>query len=141
MEFCIDDDLYNKVEDYCLRNTIDINEYLNDCIVKQFNIDKYGDLNVIIDNKFKKDIKENFTIKEILFDETKKSYIVKHNLGDDILIPISMTDIEKIYNASQLNIDNINLDKEIRLMGNVDESKLKEDINTIKKRKRTIKTK
>ena len=50
MEININDRLYFNIQEYCKYNEIDDNEYINDCIVKQFNIDKFGDLNEILVN-------------------------------------------------------------------------------------------
>ena len=142
MEFCIEDDLYNKIQDYCFNKTIDITEYINDCIVKQFNIDKYGDLNVIINNKTKESVKEEFKVKEITFDNDNKSCVIKHNLGSNILIPLSqITNV--IDTTQQVKIEHNKASKEtttlLETYNNI-ESK-KEDVNTVKKKKRTLKTK
>lgn len=90
MEYYIEDKLYYKIQDYCEYNSIDLNEYVNDCIVKQFNIDRYGDLNEILDGK--KDEKIETPINKFVkleFNENEKHFIIKQSLDEDVYIPLS----------------------------------------------------
>lgn len=138
MEHYIEDNLHYKIQDYCEFNHLDMNEYINDCIVKQFNIDRYGDLNDIIgNNKENKQDGKEFFIKEMKYDEKKQSFVIKHNLGDDILIPL-MNILEINNNLFQTNKEEIKTTKENTLP--IEEIKEKE-FDTNKKRKRTLKTK
>lgn len=43
MEITINDKLYKQIKDYCLINELDIVEYVNELLKKEFMIDKYGD--------------------------------------------------------------------------------------------------
>lgn len=130
MEFYIEDNLHYKLQDYCNYNDLDLTDYINDCIVKQFNIDRYGDLNEIIENKNKKEEpKIEFSIIETIFDDKNQNYVIKHNLGDDIIIPLAtFFDLKtKLCNCKKEEIYTSSVEEEIE-----------KDIN--KKKKRTLKT-
>lgn len=130
MEFYIEDSLHYKIQDYCNYNNLDTIDYIGDCIVKQFNIDRYGDLNVIIENRNKKEeIQKDFELSEISFDEKNQHYVLKHNLGNDIIIPLSkFMEIENnpfIKKKDESKISEVSTEKEI---------------NTNKTKKRTLQT-
>ena len=74
MEIKIEDRLYINIKDYCKHNEIDENEYIIDCIVKQFNVDKFGDLNDILNGK-KEEIPINKFI-DLEFDIDKQCFII-----------------------------------------------------------------
>ena len=103
----IEDRLSYNIQDYCKLNEIDENEYIIDCIVKQFNIDKFGDLNEIIGDKNNK--KEEIPINKFIdleFDIEKQQFVVKQSLDDDIFIPLSKFDNLFIKTETQIQ-DNI----------------------------------
>ena len=115
MEININDRLYFNIQEYCKYNEIDDNEYINDCIVKQFNIDKFGDLNEILGNKEEKKEKETNKFVELFFNEDEKQFVVKQSLDDDIIIPLSNFKNLYLQNNQQKekNIENISSNKEI----------------------------
>lgn len=127
MEIKIEDRLYINIQDYCKHNEIDENEYIIDCIVKQFNVDKFGDLNDILNGK-KEEIPINKFI-DLEFDIDKQCFIIKQSVDDDILIPLS-------------KFDNLSIKTETKIQDNI-----VTEINTeesskplITKKKRTLQT-
>lgn len=127
MEIKIEDRLYINIQDYCKHNEIDENEYIIDCIVKQFNVDKFGDLNDILNGK-KEEIPINKFI-DLEFDIDKQCFIIKQSVDDDILIPLS-------------KFDNLFIKTETKIQDNI-----VTEINTeesskplITKKKRTLQT-
>lgn len=90
LTFNILDNLYRSLKEFCEYNSLDIDEYVQNCVEKQLNIDKFGDLNEILNakpaviEKPKDDVKEvpekvvkETTIKEETIDvpEPKKKII------------------------------------------------------------------
>ena len=138
MEHYIEDSLHYKIQDYCVYNKLDLNEYINDCIVKQFNIDRYGDLNVIIGNKEEKRQEEKtFILNEVKLDNEKKNIIITHNLGEDVIIPLTVFPIIENKTIEKNEFENIS---EIENSIIIEENKEKE-IDTNKRKKRTLRTK
>ena len=138
MEHYIEDSLHYKIQDYCAYNKLDLNEYINDCIVKQFNIDRYGDLNVIIGNKEeKKQEEKTFILNEVKLDNENKNIIITHNLGEDVIIPLTFFPIIENKTIEKNEVENIS---EIEISTIIEENKEKE-IDTNKRKKRTLRTK
>ena len=138
MEHYIEDSLHYKIQDYCVYNKLDLNEYINDCIVKQFNIDRYGDLNVIIGTKEEKRQEEKtFILNEVKLDNEKKNIIITHNLGEDVIIPLTVFPIIENKTIEKNEFENIS---EIENSIIIEENKEKE-IDTNKRKKRTLRTK
>lgn len=79
MEIILDDRIYYNIQEYCDFNQIDVNEYITDCIIKQFNIDRFGDLNEIIKKQKNNEIVKEDNINEII--ETKIE-IINTNVND-----------------------------------------------------------
>lgn len=138
MEHYIEDNLHYKIQDYCEYNKLDLYDYINDCIVKQFNIDRYGDLNVIIGNKEEKRQEEKeFILNEVKLDNENKNIIITHNLGEDVVIPLTLFPIIENKSIEKNEFGNVS-EKEISTT--IEENKEKE-IDTNKRKKRTLRTK
>lgn len=84
MEIILEDKFYYKIVNYCEHNHFEINEYIEDCIAKQFNIDRYGDLNQLVNPQ--NEI-ENCVV-EVKLDESKDNIVVRLSQAKDIVIPI-----------------------------------------------------
>ena len=132
MNFKIDEKLYNKIQDYCKYNNLNEEDYINDCIVRQFNIDRYGDLNVLL-NTEKNNTNSEQTVIESIFDEENENIIIKHSLIEDIVIPISTFPQLKVCVKEEKTTIDIEKDDIIQ-------QKIISQTSTNKTKKRTLKT-
>lgn len=71
----------DAIRDYCSANQIDVSEYIANCLIKEINIIRYGDLNEKIYGKEKTDIKqeEDVNIYDVKIENNKE------NISDNIV--------------------------------------------------------
>lgn len=100
MDFTINEKLYYKISDFCEYNCLDFNDYLEDCIVKQFNIDRYGDLNDILHQENSID-----EVNEVKMDDNKLQLIIVQESGRETSIPISKLPIKELKKIWECNND------------------------------------
>ena len=74
----IPDKEYQKIDDFCQMNNIDIKSYLSDALLKGFNIDRFGDLNKPVD---KIEVIKEPLIKEVKMMENKQGFIIVYDNG------------------------------------------------------------
>lgn len=156
MDFTINEKLYYKLSDFCEYNQLDFNDYVEECIVKQFNIDRYGDLNDIFQHN-----EEIDAVNEVKLDENKEHLIIIQESNRETIIPLEKLPIEELkrvwvckncLTSKEKNDTNTNNDKNITetiskkntmtSQKEVNENVIKEELTKPQKpKKRVLKTK
>ena len=68
----IDDRTGNAIKDFCKANNVKQNDYLTNIIEKQFNIDRFGDMNEMIKPKPQKQIMKKVEMAEVRVESNKE---------------------------------------------------------------------
>lgn len=68
----IDDRTGNAIKDFCKANNVKQNDYLTNIIEKQFNIDRFGDMNEMIKPKPQKQIMKKVEMTEVRVESDKE---------------------------------------------------------------------
>lgn len=127
VEVEIIDRVYNNMCDFCEINGIDVNEYMSNAIMERYNLDRYGDLNEKLSKKEEKKptvrkTKKEEPIKEISDKEDGK----KQDIGAQV--------------AENKQGEETKSEKETGEPTAVSDV-AQTDVTTVKKVKRTLKTK
>lgn len=151
MDFSVNEKLYYKLSDFCDYNHLEFNDYIEDCIIKQFNIDRYGDLNDMFQHNEEIDV-----VNEVKLDENKEHLIVVQESNRETIIPLEKLPIEElkeIWNCNNNATIEVktpftitNDEKTVEKFGEINdkikkEVKEEENIKPQKPKKRVLKTK
>ena len=82
MEIAINDRLKQQINDFCQLNKIDVNTYLSDKIMEGFSVDRFGDLNDLVDKEEivpKKEIEEKIEITNVVYETDSEQFVLTIN--------------------------------------------------------------
>lgn len=88
----IKEKLFNNIKQYCILNNIDINEYINDLLLKSFNEDKYGSKPPFFFKKENDNQKNNE--KNCIFEEEKNTQKTEPIKEESEIVQDSVVDEE-----------------------------------------------
>lgn len=134
MEITINDRLKQQINDFCQLNKIDVNTYLSDKITEGFSVDRFGDLNDLVDKEEivpKKEIEQKIEITNVVYEVDSEQFVLTINNKE---YRLDLEQIEGFSFISKKNENYIDVNKE--------EEKKDEVVETRPKiRKREIKSK